>query len=147
MPLDAAKTLPKIGAAETINEAFAAIRFPNTARNARDRLAEEYWASSLLSRNADARREKAKRAAVTGGVLPDHLARPYPVGTSETVYAGATVTINLKVVPQADRVNTAALVAALEKAGVKPALLKRLVKKHTEKFGGAHIFTASLVTL
>jgi hypothetical protein len=53
------------------------------------------------------------------------------------------VTINLKVVPQAPRVNTAALVAALEQAGVKPALLKRLVKKHTEKFGGAHIFTFS----
>jgi hypothetical protein len=144
MPLDTAKPA---GVTDAIAEAFTAIGYPNESRNARDRLAEEYWSASLLSRFADARREKAKKAAVTGGVLPDHLTHPYPVGTSETIYAGATVTINLKVVPQADRLNTAALVADLQKAGVKPALLKRLVKKHTETFGGAHIFTASLVTL
>jgi hypothetical protein len=143
MPLDTAK--PNV--TDAVAEGFAAIGYPPGTRNARDRLAEEYWSASLLSRLADARREKAKKAAVTGGVLPDHLAEPYPIGTAATVYAGPTVTISLKVVPQADRVNTAALVADLQKAGVKPALLKRLVKKHTEQFGGAHIFTAALVTL
>lgn len=143
MPLDTTKS----SVTDAIAEDFSAIGYPPGTRNPRDRLAEEYWSASLLSRFADARREKAKKAAVTGGVLPDHLAKPYPVGTAETVYAGATVTINLKVVPQADRVNTAALVADLHKAGVKPALLKRLVRKHTEQFGGAHIFTAALVTL
>jgi hypothetical protein len=151
MPLDtlktSGKTLGRTGVTQLIAEAFGDIGYPPGSRSARDRLAEEYWSASLLSRFADARREKAKKAAVTGGVLRDHLAEPYPVGTSETVYAGATVTINLKVVPQAPRVDTAALVADLQKAGVKPALLKRLVKKHTEQFGGAHIFTAALVTL
>jgi hypothetical protein len=109
-----------------------------------DRAALEYWASSLVCRLADAWRDRTKRAAVASGALPDHATNPLPVGTAETVYAGPLVTISVKVVEQADRVNVAALVADLEQAGVASRLLKRLVKKHTKSFGGAHVFTASL---
>jgi hypothetical protein len=61
------------------------------------------------------------------------------------VYASDVVTISVKVVEQADRVNVAALVADLEKTGIALRTLRRLVKKHTTPYAGAHIFTASLV--
>ena len=146
MPLDSTRS---ITITEAVNESFdeigRAIRtmLPK-ATTAKDRLAAEYLAASLTSRLSEAWRDKTKRAAVGGGVLPDHTADPFPVGTVETVYTGALVTISVKVVEQADRVDVAGLVASLEKAGVKPTLLKRLVKKHTKSFAGAHVFTASL---
>jgi hypothetical protein len=115
------------------------------AKTARDKLALDYWAASEAARLDDAWREKAKRGAVAGGVLPDYTANPLPVGTSETVYSSPLLTIGLKVVRQADRVNVAGLVAYLEQAGVKPALLRRAVKRSSEQFGGAHIFTVLLI--
>jgi hypothetical protein len=146
MPLDAARPLDKTAA---ITDAFAEIgrvngTMPPRSRNAKDKLAWEYWTASLLNRLAEARRDKAKRAAVAGDVLPDHTAHPLPVGTVETVYTGALVTIGMKVVEQADRLDVAGFVADLEKSGVASRLLKRLVKRHTRSFPGAHVFTASL---
>jgi hypothetical protein len=87
-----------------------------------------------------------RNAAVAGGLLPDHTADPMPVGTFETVYSGSLVTITVKVANQPDRVAVPALLADLEAAGVKAALLRRLVKKHSTSFAGAHTFTASLTT-
>ena len=146
MPLDAARASDRT---EALTDAFAELgRANGTAmpptRKTKDKLAFEYWVASLLNRLAEARRDKAKRVAVAGGVLPDHAANPLPVGTSEIVFVGERVTIALKVVGQTDRVNVPALMADLVKAGVKPAVLKRLVKKHTESFAGAHVFTASV---
>jgi hypothetical protein len=43
-------------------------------------------------------------------------------------------------------VDHAGYVADLLKAGVKPALIKRLDKKHRTEMRPAHKFTASLVT-
>ncbi|MGD0106328.1 MAG: hypothetical protein ABSC06_20145 [Rhodopila sp.] len=148
MPLDdtGSRTKPKLvalGDARTeLDRALAAL-LPR-AKTVRDKLALDYWAASEAARLDDAWREKAKRGAVAGGVLPDYTANPLPVGTSETVYSSPLLTIGLKVVRQADRVNVAGLVAYLEQAGVKPALLRRAVKRNSEQFGGAHIFTVLL---
>lgn len=142
MPLDATTPLDRTA---QITDAFGELgRQLPKSRNAKDRLAFEYWVSSILSRLAEARREKAKRAAVAGGVLPDHSAAPMPIGTTETVYTGELVTIGVKVVEQASRLDAAGFIADLEKAGLPARTLKRLVKKHTTTFSGAHIFTASL---
>lgn len=143
MPLDSTHAATKT---DLISAAFSEIgkaQLPTT-KSTKDKLALEYWAASLLNRLSEARREKAKKAAVMGGVLPDHTSNPLAIGSAETVYSGPLVTIGVKVVAQADRVNVPGLVAYLEKNGVKPALLKRAVKRHTEVFGGAHIFTALL---
>jgi hypothetical protein len=143
MPLDDTHL---VSVSEAVTFAFAEIgkdHLPAT-RSTKEKLALEYWVSSVLLRLAEARRDKAKRAAVHGNVLPDTLANPFPIGTAEAVYAGALVTIGLKVVPQAERLNVAGLTAYLEKNGVRPALLKRAVKRNTETFAGAHIYTALL---
>jgi hypothetical protein len=148
MPLKAARGNDRTGA---VTAAFADIgRAGDTllprSRTTLDRLAEEFWRSQVLNRLAEKRKDESKAAAVAGGVLPDYKAEPSPVGTAETVYSGATVAITLRVNAQADHVDVPGLVADLEKAGVKPAVLRRLVRKHTTSFGGAHVFTASLVT-
>lgn len=109
-----------------------------------EQAAAEYWASSVTNALIEMRRAKAKKIATALHVLPDYVATPFPVGTAETIYADPLVTIGMKVVEQADRIDTLALVADLESAGVASKLLKRLVKKHTRAFAGAHIFTAVL---
>lgn len=149
MPLDGVGSSSKVAA---VTEAFAEIgrvngtMIPGRARGAKVRLAYDYWIASVLAQLAEVRRDKAKKAAVAGEVLPDHAADPYPIGTAQVVYADKVVTIGLKVVAQADRFDVAALLVDLELAGVKPSLLKRLVKKHKRSFDGAHVYTASLVT-
>ena len=145
MPLDAQAPATKTDA---LTATFAEIGRPRGAAASRkptkDVLAWEYAVSSLLARLSDARRDKAKKAAIAGGVLPDYAANPLPIGTADTVYVSPLVTIGLKVVAQAERVNVPNLVADLLAAGVKPAVLTKLIKKNTESFAGAHVFTASL---
>lgn len=109
-----------------------------------DKLAWEYWAASELSSLAEKRRDAAKAAAVKGGVIPDYGAHPLEVDTRATIYISDLVTISVDVTRQATKLNGLALVADLVAAGIKPALLKRLVKKHTKSFNGAHGITAVL---
>lgn len=109
-----------------------------------DKLAFEYWAASEISSLAEKRRDEAKKAAVTGGVIPDFKANPLDVGTRSTLYISELLTIAVDVTQQAPRLDGLALVADLVKAGVKPGLLKRLVKRHTKTFAGAHVITATL---
>jgi hypothetical protein len=106
--------------------------------------AMDYYGSSAVAAIAEAWRGKAKKTAIALGVLPNYEAEPFDIGTAETVYTDAFTTISLRVTPQAPRVDVDGLVADLEAAGIKPALLKRLLKKHTRTFAGAHVFTASL---
>lgn len=150
MPLDGTiqqrpRAKPPLGLLEALAdlERTLALLRPR-ARTAKDKLALDYWGASEAQRLGEAWREKAKRAAIAGGVLPDHTADPLPVGTSTTVYASSLLTIGLKVVRQADRVDVAGLLADLEAYGVKPSVLKRMLKKRTELLGGAHIFRALL---
>jgi hypothetical protein len=146
MPLDSTRVTSKSAA---VTDAFAEIGRANgtsmpRAKGTQERPAWEYWVSSLLAQLAELRRERAKKAAIAAGVIPDHVTVPFPVGTAEVVYAGTLVTIGVKVVAQADKINVPGLVADLEAAGVKRAVLKKLLKRHTRNFSGAHIFTASL---
>lgn len=113
--------------------------------SAKQRAAAEYWGASLASQAAEGWRGKAKVKAVAEGVLPDYETNPSPIGTAETVYTDGLVAVGMKVVAQADRHDVPGLVADLTKAGVDPKVLKRLLKKHTRSFNGAHIFTATLV--
>jgi hypothetical protein len=114
------------------------------SKKADDKLAWEYFAASELSSLAEKRRDVAKLAAVKGGVIPDYSAHPLEVGTSATAYISDLLTIGVKVTAQADRVNVLGLVADLKAAGVETRLLKRLVKRHTKSFAGAHSVTALL---
>jgi len=144
-----AKAAPAPPINEVIASNFADLGRPGQAivpRSAKvaDAAAWEYWVSSLLLQLAERRREAAKRAATVARVLPDYINEPFPVGTAETVYSGPLISIALKVVPQTPRVDVASLMADLAAAGVKPALLKRLLKKHTIEYAGAHVFTPTL---
>lgn len=89
-------------------------------------------------------KDDAKKRLVSRGKLPDFSAHPLPVGTVRTLYASDLLTASVKVTAQADRVEVAGLVADLVAAGVKPGLLKRLVKRHTRSFAGAHSVTVVL---
>jgi hypothetical protein len=117
---------------------------PRAGRGVGGAAAWEYYVASVLLKAADLRRERARRAAVAAGVLPDYAADPAPIGTACIVYAGALVTIAVKVVSQGDRIDGAGLVADLVAAGVDRKLLRKLVRKHTTSFAGAHTFMASL---
>jgi hypothetical protein len=147
MPLDdTTRALDRTAAvSEAVAEVGRTIRatLPRKATE-KDKLFADFWGWSLVLRMVEPLRDKSKRAAVAGEVLPDHAAHPFAVGTSETVYSSELGSIGMKVVEQADRLDVPGFVADLEKAGVKPALLKRLQKKHNRSFPGAHIFTASL---
>lgn len=112
--------------------------------SAPEQAAFEYWGSTLLVALAEAWRAKCKKTAIALGVIPDYEATPLPIGSVTTVYTSPAMTIVAKVVPQAPRVDLAGLLVDLGRIGIKPSVLKRLVKKHTKEFAGAHIFTAQL---
>lgn len=116
------------------------------AKTARDRLAVTLWASKRGVSLNEAWADAAKKAAIAEGLIPDYAANPLPVGTVATVYSSALVTIGVQVTQQAPRLNVDAFVADLVAAGVKVATLRRLRKKHTTVFNGAHVITALLAT-
>jgi hypothetical protein len=91
-------------------------------------------------------RDDAKKALIACGALPDYGKEPLPVGTQLTIYSDPLVTVGVKVVAQAPRLHADAFCADLLAAGVKPAVLKRLRKKHTVEFNGSHILTALLAS-
>jgi hypothetical protein len=109
-------------------------------------VAREYHDASVGLRDAEARRKKATAAAVKLGVLPDHERFPLPVGTAEVVYADDGLVISVTVVAPITGWDHAGFVADLLKAGVKPALIKRLDKKHRTETRPAHKFVSSLVS-
>jgi hypothetical protein len=106
----------------------------------------EYHDASVGLRDAEARRKKATAAAVKLGVLPDHERFPLPVGTSQVVYADGLLVISVTVLEPIAGIDHAGYVADLLKAGVKPALIRRLDKKHRTETRPAHRFSSSLVT-
>jgi hypothetical protein len=93
---------------------------------------------------SEAWRDESRRALIACGALPDYRAAPLSVGTQATIYSDALVTVGVKVTKQPPSLDVDACFADLLAAGVKPALLKRLRKKHTTAFNGAHILTALL---
>jgi hypothetical protein len=114
------------------------------AKTAKSREVLAYWASSRAGSQSDAWREGAKKALIARGVLPDYATNPLPVGTVATIYADPLAMLTVKVTQQASRLNVDAFVADLAAEGVKAALLRKLRKRHTTDFSGAHIITALL---
>jgi len=137
--------------AAAINESFAAIggtgdtRMPRAKGNS-EPIAWEYHVASHLLRLADARKKKAQAAAVKAGVIFDHEKQPLCVGTNALVYAGEVVEIVVSVTTAATRLDTAGLFDAFEKAGLKRALIDRLVAKFTSDNRPPHKFVSTLVT-
>jgi hypothetical protein len=131
---------------DAINDAFAAIGVTSTRATAKDAAALEYhWASHLL-RIAETRRKKATADAIELGVIFDPIDAPEPVGANRVVFAGSVVEISVAVAAPMQGVDHAAFVADLLKAGVKPALIKRLGAKHAYQSRPAHKFSSSLLT-
>ena len=148
MPLDASQA---IGKTDAINAAFASIGYVNGSamprcRRAKELVAWEYHLASHLLRVAETRRKKAHADAVKAAVIFDHEKFPEPVGTNRLVYAGEVVEISVSVAAPIAGVDHVAFVVDLLKAGVKPALIKRLTAKHTTETRPAHKFVSSLVT-
>ena len=142
-PEAAAKPEPAAEARAELDRAFAELLAK--AKTAKSRAVLAYWASSRADSQSDAWREESKRALIASGVLPDYAANPLPVGTVATIYSDPLVMLSVKVVQQADRLAVDAFVADLVAAGVKLPLLRRLRKRHTTGFSGAHTITALLV--
>jgi hypothetical protein len=141
MPLDT--TNRNSTRAEAIAEAFAAITLTPRPKRAADAVAVEYYVASTLLSAAEKRRDLAKREAVAAKVIPNG---GLEIGTHARIYVGEIVEISANVTPQADKLDGAGLVADLLAAGVRKALLARLVKRHTHEFAPAHRYVASLVT-
>jgi hypothetical protein len=150
MPLDATRAVSKT---EAINEAFSQIgtaagngtRMPPSKRNT-EPLAWEYFVAAHLNRLAEARKARAIKAAVAAGVMFDPEKQQLPVGSHSLVYAGDVVEIACSVSSPTVRLDGAALVTDLVEAGVKPALLKRLVARHTRENRAPHKFVGTLAT-
>lgn len=151
MPL----TTTKANALTTaINEAFDAIgRAGDTAmprvRGSKNTepTAFEYLVSSLLLRISESRREKARGAALKAGILFDPEKQPLTIGTTNAVvYSGEVVEIVVSVTNPTSRLDQPELVAGLEKAGVKLAVINKQVLKATHENRAPHRFTATLCT-
>jgi hypothetical protein len=147
MPLDTIEANTLTG---PITDAFTAIgrtdatKMPPTKRNT-EPLAWEYHVASVLLRLAEARKKKALAATIKGGVLFDHEKLPKAPGTNEVVYSGNIVEISVAVTTASASLDTDGFVDALEKTGVKRAVLDRLLGVHTTANRAPHKFTSALV--
>lgn len=151
MPLTTAKANALTAA---ITDAFNAIgRESDTAMprlrgsKATEPTAYEYLVSSLLLRIAEARREKARTAAIKAGIMFDPEKQPLTIGTTNAaVYSGQVVEIVVSVTNPTSRLDQGELVAGLEKSGVKLTVINRQVLKATHENRAPHKFTATLAT-
>lgn len=141
-PLKAAKPDPHGEARAELGRTLAALL--TRAKTPKSRKVLNYWASSRADSQSEAWREAAKKDLIASAVLPDYAKNPLPVGTVATIYADPLVVLSVKVTHQASRLNVDACFADLAAAGVKLALLKKMRKRHTTKFNGAHTVTALL---
>jgi hypothetical protein len=137
--------------AEEFNQAFAVIGLTGNTRMPRSKqhnepVAWEYHVASHLKRIAEARREKAAKAAVAAGVMFDPADQPLPIGTNSLVYAGDVVEISVKVTTPSAKFDIKRFVEDLQQAGVSVVLLNRLLAKHTSENRAPHAFTSTIVT-
>jgi hypothetical protein len=116
-----------------------------TALSKREQAALEYHEASEALRKDEVRRGKAKAACIATGAMPDYERDPYEAGTQLTVFDGKKVRIVMTVVTALERFDHQAFVEDVEKLGLDPKRLARLVKKHTIPLRPAHVFKTSLV--
>jgi hypothetical protein len=152
VPLDAARATNKL---EAINEALDAIgetgatSMPASRRN-NEHLAWRWFVCSHVLSRIEKQRDLARRACVAAGVLFDHTKEPLPVGTANhTVWDGDVVKITVAVTePPAkfDRDGFIAELLANKGKQITPALINRLVARHTGAHPPPHRFSSSLTT-
>lgn len=136
---------------QAFNTAFAEIgssavtAMPRSKSN-REPIAWELLVSKHLKRLADAREKKAVKEAVKAGVIFDPEKQPLPVGSNAMIYAGDVVEISCEVGTPQVRLDLQGLLPDLEKAGIKPPVLLKLITKHTHDNRAPHKFSATLVT-
>jgi hypothetical protein len=153
MPLDAARAVTKT---QAITDAFAEIGTVSRTAMPRCTLKAAALARALaawklhiagqLRRLAESAWQQALAGAIKTGTIPDAAKAPEPVGTDRIVYAGPVVCIRLVVAKPIEVVDHLAYVAELLEAGVNPALLRKLAKRHTTETRPAHRFSTSLAT-
>lgn len=137
---------------EAFNVAFGEIgssiatAMPRSKSGNREPFAWELLVSKHLKRLADAREKKAVKEAVKAGVIFDPEKQPLPVGSNAMVYAGDVVEISCEVGTPQTRLDLEGLLPDLEKAGIKPPVLLKLITKHTHNNRAPHKFSATLVT-
>lgn len=133
------------------NAAYAAIgnegetKMPRAKGNL-EPVAWEYHVSCHLFRIAEARKKKAQSVAIAAGVLFDHEKQPLAVGSNALIYAGDLVEISVSVTTPASKLDMPSLIAALEKAGLKRAVIDKAVAKCTTENRAPHKFVSTLVT-
>jgi hypothetical protein len=116
-----------------------------TALSKREQAALEYHEASEALRRDEVRRGKAKALCISTGAMPDYERDPYEAGTQLTVFDGRRVRIVMTVVTALERFDHQAFVEDVEKLGLDPRKLARLVKKHTIPLRPAHVFKTFLV--
>ena len=125
----------------------ALTKFPRTTKN-NEPLAIEYHVASHLLRIATARKERARAAAVTAGIMFDPAEQPMPVGTGNAlVFAGDLIEITVSVTTATTKLDMRGVTEDLIKHGIKQALLDRLVAKHTRTNQAPHKFMSSIATV
>lgn len=159
MPLDdtraRARPIAKVAKPDAIAAGFAEIvriiGVPMPASKAKGTRLAKAETSWKVYRGQKVRRlveklwENIMAEAVRQDVIPDHLEHPEPPGTNRMVYVGEAVEISLAVSEPVEGINFEGFVADLLKAEVKPALIKRLTRRHRTETRAAHKFTASLM--
>jgi hypothetical protein len=116
-----------------------------TPLSLRELSALAYHETSETLRAAEVRRNKAKAACIQTGAIPNYERDPFEAGTQLTVFDGKKVRIVMTVVTALERFDHHAFVEDVEKLGLDPKRLARLVKKHTIPLRPAHVFKTSLV--
>lgn len=135
-----------------ITDAFAGIgstadtKAPKGKGNT-EAVAYEYFVASLLSKVAEARKNKSEREAVQAGLLFDPKKGARPSGTHEVLHEGEAVRIILDVGPASARLDVEAFVDLLEKAGLARAKIDKARKTATGAGRPPHRFQASLATV
>jgi hypothetical protein len=134
-----------------LNQAFDKIgrsngtSMPHSERNT-ENVAWELHVARHLSSLADGRKKAATKAAIQSGVIFDYENNPKPAGTTESVYNGDVVSVNVLVKKGRAILNSDSFINDLLNAGVDRALVGKLVDKHTKLSAPAHNFTTALVT-
>ena len=93
------------------------------SNSAREDAAWEYAVASELMRMAKVRKDKAQRAAVEAGALPDTSVETRPPGTHEIVYDGEWVQLMLKVNQPTVATDVTAFEQALRDRKVKQSVI------------------------
>jgi hypothetical protein len=117
------------------------VQAPPTNR-AQDEAAWEYAVATELLRAAKTRKDRAQRAAVDLGVLPDVAKEPRDPGNNEIVYEGTWVQVQLRVNQPVVGVDMSLFEQALRDRKVKQSVIDECKAAAQKSSKPAHQFSA-----